>query len=62
MALSLLAVYLLGNKNRIGFVSFVTANTLWVYLGIALIGSYGIAVGNFVFLIMNVRGFLKWKS
>lgn len=61
MGLSLLAMYLLGNKNRMGFVTFITANALWVVLGLTLIQSYGIAFGNAVFLIMNVRGYAKWK-
>jgi nicotinamide riboside transporter PnuC len=59
MTLSLYAVYLLGNRNKWGFVSFIISNALWVYVGY-LTGSYAIAVGNFVFLLMNSRGYLKW--
>lgn len=59
MALSLYAVYLLGNRNKWGFVSFIISNALWVYVGY-LTGSYAIAIGNFVFLLMNSRGYLKW--
>jgi hypothetical protein len=62
MALSIWAVYLLGNKNKWGFISFISANALWVYVGIFLMSSYGIAVGNFVFLILNTRGYLKWNQ
>jgi hypothetical protein len=62
MCLSLLAVYLLGNKNEYGFVSFVIANAIWVYLGLAMMQSYGIAVGNLIFGIMNTRGFFKWSA
>lgn len=62
MLLSLLAVYLLGNKNRIGFISFIMANALWIFLGVFMMQSLGIAIGNFVFLIMNTRGFVKWKK
>lgn len=32
MALSLSAVYLLGNRARIGFLVFAMANTVWVFL------------------------------
>ncbi len=59
MTLSLYAVYLLGNRNKWGFVSFIISNALWVYVGY-LTGSYAIAIGNFVFLLMNSRGYLKW--
>jgi nicotinamide riboside transporter PnuC len=49
----------LGNRNKWGFVSFIISNALWVYVGY-LTGSYAIAIGNFVFLLMNSRGYLKW--
>lgn len=61
MLMSLLAVYLLGNKNRFGFLSFVLANFTWLVLGVFWMQSYGIAIGNFVFLIMNMRGFFAWN-
>lgn len=62
MGLSLLAVYLLGNQNKYGFLTFIAANALWIYVGIVLMQSYGIAIGNFVFLMLNSRGYLKWQS
>ncbi|MEO1054430.1 MAG: nicotinamide mononucleotide transporter [Bacteroidota bacterium] len=62
MSLSLLAVYFLGNKKKSGFVFFILGNTLWLYVGIFLMGSYGIAIGNLVFLFINTRGFFKWKK
>jgi hypothetical protein len=62
MALSLLVVYLLGNKNKNGFLSFSTANVLWIFLGFALMNSLGIAIGNAVFLIMNIRGYISWNK
>lgn len=62
MASSLFAVYLIGNKNRIGFLSYVLANTLWIYLGVFKMQSFGISIGNIFFLIMNLRGYLKWKK
>lgn len=62
MAASLLAVYLMGNKNRLGFISYILANALWIYLGIFRMQSFGISIGNIFFLFMNVRGYLKWKK
>jgi hypothetical protein len=62
MALSLLAVYLLGNKNKLGFISFSIANTLWVFLGFFLMNSLSIAIGNSMFLVMNIRGFFSWNK
>jgi len=60
MALSLFSVYLLGNKNRVGFIIFAMANATWIFLGLTWMTSLGIAVGNTVFLFMNIRGFVNW--
>lgn len=60
MSLSLLAVWMLGNKNKFGFLVFIAANALWVALGLTLIQSYGIVVGNLFFLVSNARGFSTW--
>lgn len=62
MALSLVAVVLLGNKNKFGFLSFTLANLVWIILGFFLIHSIGIALGNMVFLTMNIRGFFSWNT
>jgi hypothetical protein len=60
MALSLFSVYLLGNKNRVGFLVFAAANSTWIFLGLTWMTSLGIAVGNTIFLFMNIRGFVNW--
>jgi hypothetical protein len=60
MALSLFSVYLLGNKNRVGFLVFAASNSTWIFLGLTWMTSLGIAVGNTIFLFMNIRGFVKW--
>jgi hypothetical protein len=62
MALSLLAVWLLGNKNQLGFLVFIAANALWIVLGLTMIHSYGIVFGNLFFLVSNFRGYLKWMK
>lgn len=61
MALSLYAVYLLGNKNKWGFVAFIISNAMWVYVGF-LMDSYAVSAGNFIFLLTNSRGLLKWMK
>ncbi len=62
MMLSILAMILLGNKVKWGFALFMLANITWILLGILLLDSYAIVVGNIIFLITNTRGFLKWNS
>ncbi len=62
MLLSLMAMILLGNKVKWGFTLFMLANITWILLGFLLLNSYAIVLGNFVFLITNTRGFLKWNA
>ena len=60
MVLCLVSVYMLGNKNRWGFIVFAISNVIWIYLGLAMMSSIGMAAGNFVFMIINIRGFVRW--
>ncbi len=62
MIMSVIAMLLLGNKVKWGFVSFMIANIAWIILGILLLHSYAIVIGNSIFLITNTRGFIKWNQ
>lgn len=62
MALSLYAAYLLGNKQKLGFIIFAISNVFWVMLGLFFMSSYGMAIGNFAFLLINVRGYISWNN
>ena len=62
MIFSLIAMILLSSKIKWGFVSFMFANFTWILLGLFLLNSYAIVLGNIVFLITNTRGFIKWNS
>jgi nicotinamide riboside transporter PnuC len=62
MASSLLAVYLMGNKKRVGFIFNMLANVLFIYLAVFEMQSLGMCIGNIFFLIFNLRGYLKWKN
>ena len=61
MLLSLLALYLIGNRNRFGFVSFMAANVSWMAAGLML-GNLAITIGNLVFFIYNSRGYWEWSQ
>lgn len=62
MFLSLYAAYLLGNKKKVGFVIFAISNIFWILLGIFFMSSYGMAIGNFAFFLINVRGYVEWNK
>lgn len=59
-ACGLLGVYLLGNKNKIGFILFMIASASWITFGV-LTGSVAVIIGSSIFLMMHLRGFLMWN-
>jgi uncharacterized protein (DUF58 family) len=61
MVLSLIALYLLGNKNRFGFVSFMAANVSWIAVG-SMLSNQAIIIGNLVFFASNLRGYVNWSA
>jgi hypothetical protein len=62
MALSLYGAYLLGNKKEIGFIIFAISNVIWILLGLFFMSSYGMAIGNLAFFLINLRGYVSWKK
>ena len=59
-ACGLMAVALLGNKNKFGFLIFMMARLSWITFGL-IVGSYAIVLGSSIFFVMHFRGFLKWR-
>ncbi len=59
MLLSLLALFLIGNRNRLGFVSFMVANVSWIAAA-CLLGNLAIGLGNLAFLAYNLKGYIEW--
>ncbi|MEP1033096.1 hypothetical protein [Ekhidna sp.] len=59
MCLSVVAVWMLGNKNKDGFIVFILANLMWIAISATLIHSYGIILGNAFFVVYNTRGYIK---
>lgn len=59
--LTMIAIYLLGNKRKVGFVIMILGNLCWVALGV-IVHSIALVIANVVFIIMNLRGFVKWSS
>lgn len=61
MALGLLALWLMGNRDRRGFIAFMISNAIWIGLG-WWIGSLAMVIGNAVILAVNFRGLARWKE
>lgn len=61
IALSLYSMYLLGNKVKFGFLLFAFSNLMWIFLGFTWMNSVGMAIGNIVFFLINIRGYYRWQ-
>jgi nicotinamide riboside transporter PnuC len=56
----LTGVYLIGSKNRYGFLIMMIASLSWMTVGF-LIGSLALILGSGVFFALHVRGWMKWQ-
>jgi hypothetical protein len=59
-ACGLAGVFLLGSKNKYGFLTFMLASASWVTFGI-LTESYPVIIGSSTFFFMHLRGWIKWR-
>ncbi len=59
MVFTFVAIYLLGNKSRLGFVVMMCGNFCWVIIG-GLSASLAMVIANLVFFAMNARGWHNW--
>ena len=57
----LTGVYLLGNKNKNGFLVFMLASLSWIAVGV-FIGSFAIIIGSSIFFMMHLRGWFNWSK
>ena len=54
MCLTFVALYMIGNKQRYGFILMICANGTWLVLGI-LTGSVALVIANLVFSAIERR-------
>ena len=57
----LTGVYLIGSKNKYGFLIMMMASLSWMTVGF-LIQSLALILGSAVFFSLHVRGWLRWKK
>ena len=61
MVLTFFSINDLGRKRRRGFLVGMGANVAWFWFGV-MAGSVANPVANVIFMVMNVKGFLKWRT
>jgi len=58
----LLGLYLIGNKNIYGFISFIVGNVFWIYIGYYNKEVRGLMVLCTITLVLNIINFRKWRK
>ncbi|MCE2571214.1 nicotinamide mononucleotide transporter [Motilimonas eburnea] len=61
LVLTFLAIWQIGNKNKIGFILMMCGNTSWIAIGF-LSDSMAMMMANVIFFTMNVRALVKWSQ
>ncbi len=61
LVLTFLAIWQIGNKNKIGFILMMSGNTSWIAIGF-LSDSMAMMIANVIFFTMNVRALVKWSQ
>jgi hypothetical protein len=56
----LTGVYMIGNKNRYGFLIMMIASLSWMSVGF-MIWSFALILGSGVFFALHLRGWMKWQ-
>lgn len=54
-------IWLVGSKNKIGFILTLLGNCCWAVVGV-LTGSFAMVLANLIFGVMNTRGFISWSK
>lgn len=62
VVLNVVAYICLGNKNKTGFILTAIANLLWIIIAYFIMKSIATCLGNSLFLLLNIRAFLKWNK
>ena len=56
----LTGVYLIGSKNKYGFLVMMIASISWMTVGF-MIQSLALILGSVVFFSLHVRGWFRWR-
>jgi len=57
----LVGLYIVGNKNSIGFVINILGNICWITYVVLSNSTYGLLLVVIPALIINLRNYLKWR-
>ena len=58
----LIAVYLIGQKDKRGFLTGIVGNILWITYSLITHSTYGLILVCIAAFILNIRGYKIWKT
>lgn len=58
----LLGVYLLGHKNKNGFLFNILGSSIWILFSLLTHSAYGLIIVCVAAGILNMKGYLNWKN
>ena len=61
MVLTLLAIWMIGNRDRNGFIVHIAGNVSWIVMGF-MAGSMATMLANFAFILENIRALVLWRK
>ena len=61
-AVDLTGLWLIGSKKRSGFLINMLADFLWIWMAIEVPEARGLLLIAIPAIIVNLRGFLKWRG
>lgn len=61
MGTTMIWLYMMGNKQRLGFIFSIMASVFWLLFG-WLNHSIASVLANSMFIVLNIRGYIKWES
>lgn len=54
-------MYLVGSKNKYGFVVFMMSSSSWIVVGI-MVNSFPLIFGSSMAIALQIRGLLNWNG
>ena len=59
--ISLVTLWLIGNKNKAGFILGLLNQILWIWYALML-KQYGLLVGVIAYAVIYIRNLIKWNK
>lgn len=60
--LTLVGIWIVGNKNKYGFIIAMFSNIAWIIYALAHQHTFGVIFECLPLLFINARNFLKWSK